>query len=71
MKKLHGSVLIVDDNELNRDMLSRRLERQNYVVGIAENGEQALERIEREPWDLVLLDVTMPSEARRVQPSCR
>ncbi len=60
MKKLHGSVLIVDDNELNRDMLSRRLERQNYVVGIAENGEQALERIEREPWDLVLLDVTMP-----------
>ena len=60
MKKQHGSVLIVDDNELNQDMLSRRLERQNYAVGIAENGEQALERIAREPWDLVLLDVTMP-----------
>ncbi len=60
MTSSSGSVLIVDDNEMNRDMLSRRLERQGYAVGTAVDGKQALERIEREPWDLVLLDVTMP-----------
>ncbi|HVN80201.1 MAG TPA: EAL domain-containing protein [Terriglobia bacterium] len=60
MTSSSGSVLVVDDNEMNRDMLRRRLERQGYTVGTAADGEQALERIEKESWDLVLLDVTMP-----------
>jgi len=37
-------ILVVDDNEMNREMLSRRLVRQGYVVDVAENGRRALER---------------------------
>ena len=55
-----GRLLVVDDNEMNRDMLSRRLERQGHAVTMAENGRQALERIRAEPFDLVLLDIMMP-----------
>ena len=53
-------VLIVDDNEMNRDMLSRRLERKGYAVQEAESAQSLLERIRQEPVDLVLLDVEMP-----------
>lgn len=53
-------LLVVDDHEMNRDMLSRRLERQGFAVGLAENGQQALERILAEPFDLILLDIMMP-----------
>lgn len=53
-------LLVVDDNEANRDMLSRRLERRGYQVALAEDGAAALAAIEREPFDLVLLDVNMP-----------
>ena len=53
-------LLIVDDNELNRDMLSRRLGGRGFAVEIAEDGERALLRIERQVFDLVLLDVMMP-----------
>jgi sigma-B regulation protein RsbU (phosphoserine phosphatase) len=53
-------VLVVDDNEVNRDMLARRLERHGCVVSCAENGIRALEKIAAEPFDLVLLDVMMP-----------
>ena len=55
-----GRLLVVDDNEMNRDMLSRRLERQGHAVIMAENGRQALEKIRSEPFDLVLLDIMMP-----------
>lgn len=55
-----GRLLIVDDNEANRDMLSRRLARRGHVVTVAENGTQALERIGSDDFDLVLLDVMMP-----------
>ena len=55
-----GFLLVVDDIEANRDMLSRRLERQGYVVATAENGRQALEMLRAETFDLVLLDVMMP-----------
>jgi adenylate cyclase len=55
-----GSLLIVDDNEMNRDMLSRRLERQGYTVHEAENGREALEILKARKFDLVLLDVIMP-----------
>jgi diguanylate cyclase (GGDEF)-like protein/PAS domain S-box-containing protein len=53
-------VLIVDDNEMNRDMLARRLERKGYVIQIADGARSLLERIQEEPVDLVLLDVEMP-----------
>jgi adenylate cyclase len=55
-----GSLLIVDDNEMNRDMLSRRLERQGYTVTEAENGREALEVLKSRKFDLVMLDVIMP-----------
>ena len=53
-------ILIVDDNEMNRDMLARRLERKGYVIRVAEGAQSLLERIQEEPVDLVLLDVEMP-----------
>jgi adenylate cyclase len=57
---LQGSLLIVDDNENNRDMLSRRLERQGHAVKVAENGRQALAMLRGSAFDLALLDIMMP-----------
>lgn len=54
------SLLVVDDNEMNRDMLSRRLERQGYRVTVAADGRQALEFLNREDFHLVLLDIMLP-----------
>ena len=53
-------VLVVDDNEMNRDMLARRLQRKGYDVIIAHDGDRALELIRDQRFDLVLLDVMMP-----------
>ncbi len=53
-------ILVVDDNEMNRDMLARRLVRQGYEVDVAENGRRALERARAASYDLMLLDVMMP-----------
>jgi phosphoserine phosphatase RsbU/P len=53
-------LLVVDDNEMNRDMLSRRLLRQGFEVDLAENGQEALDAISARPFDLVLLDIMMP-----------
>ena len=55
-----GSVLVVDDNPENRDMLSRRLARRGYTVAVAEDGQQALTLTEAQHFDLVLLDIMMP-----------
>jgi diguanylate cyclase (GGDEF)-like protein/PAS domain S-box-containing protein len=55
-----GSLLIVDDNEPNRDVLSRRLRQRGYAVSVAADGAEALALIERSAFDLVLLDVEMP-----------
>ena len=54
------ALLIVDDEESNRDMLSRRLLRQGFEVLVAEDGPQALAAIARELPDIVLLDIRMP-----------
>ena len=54
------SLLVVDDNELNRDMLSRRLGSRGFKVAVAEDGASALAMIEKQDFDLVLLDVMMP-----------
>jgi diguanylate cyclase (GGDEF)-like protein/PAS domain S-box-containing protein len=53
-------LLIVDDNEMNRDMFARRLERKGYVVELAENAKDLLQRVKRDAVDLVLLDIEMP-----------
>jgi diguanylate cyclase (GGDEF)-like protein/PAS domain S-box-containing protein len=55
-----GSLLVVDDNEDNRDALSRRLQQKGYLVAVAADGAGALAQIDRESYDLVLLDVEMP-----------
>jgi serine phosphatase RsbU (regulator of sigma subunit) len=55
-----GFVLVVDDNEANRDVLSRRLKRQGHSVAVAEDGRQALEMMRMQSFDLVLLDIMMP-----------
>src|SRR5262245_45847736 len=54
------TLLVVDDDELNRDMLSRRLERNGFRVMTAAGGTEALEIIAKRGVDLVLLDVMMP-----------
>src|SRR5688572_27875696 len=55
-----GNILIVDDNEMNREVLSRRLERQGYSYGMAEDGVEALELMRAQSFDIVLLDIMMP-----------
>jgi class 3 adenylate cyclase len=55
-----STVLVVDDNSVNRDLLSRRLNRLGYVVRSAENGRQALGELASGAIDLVLLDIMMP-----------
>lgn len=55
-----GSLLVVDDNDMNRDMLSRSLERQGHKVTVAEGGQQALELMKLKAFDAVLLDIMMP-----------
>jgi adenylate cyclase len=55
-----GTLLVVDDNELNRDLLSRRLVGKGYDVISAENGQSALNHLLERKFDLVLLDIGMP-----------
>lgn len=55
-----SSLLIVDDNEMNRDMLARRLEREGYHTEVAQDGQHALNNIVEKRFDLVLLDIMMP-----------
>ena len=55
-----GHLLVVDDNKVNRLLLSRSLEQQGHSVETAENGRQALEMLRSKPFDLVLLDIQMP-----------
>ena len=55
-----GSILIVDDDEGNRTMLSRRLQRLGFQTTAAENGRSALEQLKCARFDLMLLDIQMP-----------
>jgi len=56
-----SKILVVDDNEMNRDLLSRRLKRQGHEVLIANDGFAALEILNSHRVDLVLLDIMMPN----------
>jgi two-component system, cell cycle response regulator DivK len=71
-----ASVLIIEDNEVNRDMLSRRLARQGFTVELAFDGQQGLDRAIAMLPDIVLLDMSLPildgwEVARRLRASER
>lgn len=53
-------ILLVEDNDMNRDMLSRRLERRGYDVELAVDGLEALNRVGSAAPDLILLDMSLP-----------
>ena len=53
-------ILLVEDNEANRDMLSRRLVRKGYAVVMALDGHQAVEMANSERPDLILMDMSLP-----------
>jgi phosphoserine phosphatase RsbU/P len=55
-----GRVLVVDDTEVNRDLLARRLKSLGHDVAMAENGRRALAMLQESEFDLVLLDIMMP-----------
>ncbi|MBF0557185.1 MAG: response regulator [Nitrospirae bacterium] len=59
-EQMQGTILVVDDNEMNRDLLSRLLKKQGYDCESAENGRLAIEKMRLYKFDLVLLDVIMP-----------
>lgn len=54
-------ILLVEDNENNRDLLRRRLERKGYIVIIAEDGEQGYSLAHSEKPDLILMDISLPA----------
>jgi two-component system, cell cycle response regulator DivK len=55
-----AKILLVEDNELNRDMLSRRLERKGFQVVAAADGQQGIDLAMREDPDLILMDMDLP-----------
>jgi PAS domain S-box-containing protein len=55
-----GRLLVVDDDETNRDILRRQLERQGYTITTTGNGQEALRLLAESHFDLVLLDIVMP-----------
>jgi CheY-like chemotaxis protein len=55
-----AKILLVEDNEMNRDMLSRRLQRKGFLVVIAEDGRSGVAMAQSEAPDLILLDMSLP-----------
>ncbi|MDX1624704.1 MAG: response regulator [Gemmatimonadota bacterium] len=53
-------ILLVEDNEMNRDMLSRRLQRKGYDVELAMDGLEGVEKASTGAYDLVLMDMSLP-----------
>ena len=60
MKDEHGHILVVDDHKTNRLKLSLGLKTQGHTVALAEDGQQALDMLRAEAFDVVLLDIIMP-----------
>ena len=60
MNSPQSRLLIVDDNEMNRDMLARRLARNGYLVDVVDSAKQLMQRVKQNTVDLVLLDIEMP-----------
>ena len=59
-RKIVVNILLVEDNEMNRDMLSRRLKRKGFEVAMAFDGEQGVEMALAQVPDLILLDMSLP-----------
>lgn len=57
---LNGSILVVEDNRVNRQILAQLLKKNRYQVETAENGKEALELVARQQFDVILLDILMP-----------
>ena len=55
-----AKILIVEDNEMNRDMLSRRLSRRGHEIHIAVDGAEGLAAADREHPDIILMDLSLP-----------
>ncbi|HWV99668.1 MAG TPA: response regulator [Candidatus Acidoferrum sp.] len=55
-----SKILLVEDNEMNRDMLSRRLERKGYSISLALDGAEGLLKARTEAPDLILMDMSLP-----------
>jgi len=55
-----AKILLVEDNEMNRDMLSRRLERKGYTVSLALDGAEGLQKARTESPDIILMDMSLP-----------
>ena len=55
-----AKILLVEDNEMNRDMLSRRLERRGYTVVMAEDGAKGVALARSDSPDLILMDMSLP-----------
>src|SRR5215472_6799949 len=55
-----GSILVVDDEEVLRDVLDSLLTAEGYQVELARTGEEGIDKFQQRPYDLVLLDVSMP-----------
>ena len=55
-----AKILLVEDNEMNRDMLSRRLARKGYEVVMAVNGQEGISLARSETPDLILMDISLP-----------
>jgi CheY-like chemotaxis protein len=67
-------VLLVEDNEMNRDMLSRRLQKRGFDVTIAVDGREGIDKALAETYDLILMDISLPeidgwTAARRLRAS--
>jgi len=55
-----AKILLVEDNEMNRDMLSRRLQRKGFEVAMATDGRQGVEMAAAGSYDLILMDMSLP-----------
>jgi len=53
-------ILLVEDNEMNRDMLSRRLERKGHTITLAVDGQEAIDKTKAEKPELILMDMSLP-----------
>jgi len=55
-----NTILLVEDNEDNRDMLSRRLERRGFSITIAVDGQDGVDKARAAPYDIILMDMSLP-----------
>ncbi len=56
----HGHILLVEDNEINQLIAEELLTSVGYTIDIAQNGQEAIDMLEKKPYDLVLMDIQMP-----------